>query len=180
MSSVDWLVSMFLFSSRSLISNNDNSLSVPRVKSNTGQAQEVFTLAPRLFGTTSCCPSVQPFQLLPSRNTSRHIFWLDLCPVDTSTPDGLLILWNCFLNFAVEHWFSCSATEPGFAGDIGAIEVCLIDWLNDRGSVAYLSSALNSLLITVCSTLFQNTNINVSQAHQRIWRDPDVLLLCFG
>ena len=31
----------------------------------------------------------------------------------------------------VEHWFGCRATEPGFAGDIGAIEVWLIDWLID-------------------------------------------------
>ena len=34
---------------------------------------------------------------------------------------------NCFLGLAMEHWFVCVATEPGFAGDIGAIEV----WLND-------------------------------------------------
>ena len=32
---------------------------------------------------------------------------------------------------AVEHWFGCRATEPSFAGDIGAIEVWLIDWLID-------------------------------------------------
>ena len=30
--------------------------------------------------------------------------------------------------FAVEHWFSCRTTEPGFAGHIDAIEVWLIDW----------------------------------------------------
>ena len=40
---------------------------------------------------------------------------------------GLLMLRNCFLYFAVEHCFGCHATEPGFAGDIGAIEVRLID-----------------------------------------------------
>ena len=40
---------------------------------------------------------------------------------------------NCFLDFAVEHWFGCRATGPGFAGDIGAIEVWLIDWLIDAG-----------------------------------------------
>ena len=34
-----------------------------------------------------------------------------------------------FLEFAVEHWFGCRATGPGFTGDIGAIEVWLIDWL---------------------------------------------------
>ena len=41
------------------------------------------------------------------------------------------MLRNCFLDFAVEHWFGCRTTEPGFAGDIGAIEVWLIDWLID-------------------------------------------------
>ena len=54
--------------------------------------------------------------------------WFGLSPIDTVTPHGLLTLRNCFLDFAVEHWFGCRATEPGFAGDIGAIEVWLIDW----------------------------------------------------
>ena len=35
----------------------------------------------------------------------------------------LYVFWNCFLDFAVEHGFGCRATEPGFAEDIGAIEV---------------------------------------------------------
>ena len=35
--------------------------------------------------------------------------------------------WQDF-DFAVGHWFGCRATESGFAGDIGAIEVWLIDW----------------------------------------------------
>ena len=39
------------------------------------------------------------------------------------------LLRNCFLDFAVEHWFGCRATEPGFGGEIGTIEVWLIDWL---------------------------------------------------
>ena len=56
---------------RSLRSNNDNSLSVPRVK--TKLVLELFTLVPRLFGTTSRCLSIQPLQLLPSRNIWRHI-----------------------------------------------------------------------------------------------------------
>ena len=54
-----------------------------------------------------------------------------LSPMDVVTPHGLLMLRNCFLDFAVEHWFGCRATESGFAGDIGAIEVWLIDWLID-------------------------------------------------
>ena len=53
--------------------------------------------------------------------------WLGLSPIDTSTPNDLLMLWNCFIYFAVGH--RCCATEPGFAEDIGAIEIWLIDWL---------------------------------------------------
>ena len=34
--------------------------------------QDLFTLVPRLFGTTSCCLSVQPFQLLPLGNIWTH------------------------------------------------------------------------------------------------------------
>ena len=37
------------------------------------------------------------------------------------------MLWNCFLDFAVEHWLGCRATELGFAENIGTIEVLLID-----------------------------------------------------
>ena len=37
------------------------------------QVQELFTLVPHLFGTTSRCLSIQPFQLLPLRNIWRHI-----------------------------------------------------------------------------------------------------------
>ena len=116
--------------SRSLRSNNANSLSVPRVKTNTGARG--FTLVPHLFGTTCRCLSVQPFQLLPSRNVWRHTsLWLGLSPVDTGMPDGLLMLRNCFLEFAIKHWFGCRTTEPGFAEDIGAIEIWLTDWLID-------------------------------------------------
>ena len=42
-----------------------------------------------------------------------------------------VMLQSCFIDFAVEHRFSCCANEPGFAGDIGAIEIWLIDWLID-------------------------------------------------
>ena len=93
------------------------------------QAQELSTLVPRLLGTTSHCLSVQPYQLLRSRNIWRHIFdWLGLSPLGIGTPDSPLIPWNCFINFAIEHWFGCCDTEPGLVGDIGAIEIWLIDW----------------------------------------------------
>ena len=41
----------------------------------------------------------------------------------------LTMLQNCFSDFAVEYQFDCCATESSFAGDIGAIEIWLIDWL---------------------------------------------------
>ena len=39
-----------------------------------------------------------------------------------------MMLRNCFLDFAVKHWFGCHATEPGIAGEIGGIEI----WLTDQ------------------------------------------------
>ena len=56
--------------------------------------------------------------------------WYDigLSPVDTGVPYCLLMLRNDFNDFAFEHWSGCCATEPGYAGDIGAIEIWLIDW----------------------------------------------------
>ena len=37
------------------------------------QVQQLFTLVPHLFGTTSRCRSIQPFHLLSVRNIWRHI-----------------------------------------------------------------------------------------------------------
>ena len=61
-----------------------------------------------------------PLDCLP-----KHIP-LGLSPIVAVTPHGLLMLRNYLIDFAVEHWFGCHATESGFAGDIGAIEVWLI------------------------------------------------------
>ena len=67
-------------------------------------------------------------------NFKKHLkthLWLGLSPIDTNTPDGLLMLWNCFNDFAVGHLFGCHSTETGFAGHIGTIECnWLIDWLH--------------------------------------------------
>ena len=56
--------------SRSLGSNNDNSLSVSRVKTNTG-VRAFHSCAPSLWNNLPL--SLQPVQFLPSRNISRHI-----------------------------------------------------------------------------------------------------------
>ena len=55
---------------------------------------------------------------------------------------GLLMLRNYFLDFAVEHWLGCRATEPGFAGDIGAIEVWLMTY---SVSVPFLDHIISAL-----------------------------------
>ena len=57
--------------SHSLRSNNNNSLSVPMVKTNTGA--RAFHFRALSLGTTSCCLSVQSIQLLPLWNIWRHI-----------------------------------------------------------------------------------------------------------
>ena len=93
------------------------------------QAQELFTLVPHLFGTTSCCLSVKLFQLLPSRNIWRNISltWPfphrhrhDQCPVDVTE---LFLRFWCWTLIRL----SC-ATESGFAWDMSAIEFWLIEY----------------------------------------------------
>ena len=82
------------------------------------------------FNVWNHCLSVATFK----KYLKTHLLDLAFPPIDTVTPHGLFMLRNCVLDFAVEHWFGCRATEPGFAGDIGAIEVWLIDWLSDTVS----------------------------------------------
>ena len=53
-------------------------------------------------------------------------FTFGLSPIDTGMPDCPLMLRDCFFDFAIEHWFGCCSTEPGFARDIGAIEIWIV------------------------------------------------------
>ena len=114
--------------SRSLRLNNNNSLSVPRVKTNTG-ARAFHSCVPSLWNNLPVSFRFSHFSCYLSETSEDTSLWLGFSPIDAVTPHGLLMLQNCFLDFAVEHWFGCRATEPGFAGDIGAIEVLLIAWL---------------------------------------------------
>ena len=57
---------------RSLRSSKGINLSVPR--SRLTQVQELFTLVPRLSGTTCCCLPFQPFHSLPSERMKTHFF----------------------------------------------------------------------------------------------------------
>ena len=91
---------------------------------------ELFTLVPvSLEQPPAVCP-FSHFSCYLQETSEDTSLWLGLSPIVTVTPHGLLILWNCLIDFAVQHWFSCCATESGgFAGDFGEIEVWLIDWL---------------------------------------------------
>ena len=104
--------------SHSPISNQEVTLSVSRVKINTG-ARAFCCRAPSLRNY----PSVWPPRLKPSGNVSKHVSLTWLCPQSPFIADGPLMLRNCFIDFAVEHQFSCCAREPGYAGDTGAIEI---------------------------------------------------------
>ena len=46
------------------------------------------------------------------------------------------MLQNCFINFAVDHQFGCWPTNPGFAWDIGAIQIWLVDLQEEAYSTA--------------------------------------------
>ena len=50
-------------------------------------------------------------------------FQLDLPPLDTGVPNGLLMLRTSLNDFVFEQQSGCCATERGYAGDIGAIEI---------------------------------------------------------
>ena len=54
---------------------------------------ELFTLVPRLFGTTSHCLSIQPFQLLPLRNIWRHISLIWPSPPPPYIPSLAMAFW---------------------------------------------------------------------------------------
>ena len=110
--------------SRSLRSSRGITLSVPRIRTNTG-ASPFSSCTPSLWNNLplSVCSAT-------SIATFRRRLKTYLCdlassppPVDTGVPNGLLMLRNDFNDFAFEHRSGCCATEPGYAGDIGAIEI---------------------------------------------------------
>ena len=100
----------------------------------------LLALVPLLFGPVCHYQSVHPLQFPPSGNVSRQIFLTWPFLIDIGMPDDLLTLWNCFIDFAVENWCGCRANEPGYAGDIGIIEIWLIDWWIDWNDKVTISS----------------------------------------
>ena len=121
--------------SRSLRSNRGITLSIPRIKTNTG-AMAFISCAPSLWNnlplSVRSATSVATFR----RRLKTYLFDLALFPVDTGVPYCLLMLRNSLKDFAFEHRSGCCATESGYAGDIGAIEIWLIDWLKTKSTGA--------------------------------------------
>ena len=72
--------------SRSLRLNNDNSLSVPRVKTNTG-ARAFHSCAPSLWNNL-------PLFVYSANSVEDTSLLLGLSPIDTSMPDSLLMLFQ--------------------------------------------------------------------------------------
>ena len=93
--------------------------------------EEHFTLAPLPFETASRYrpPSHLNCMLHEiSQNASLALGLSTIYTIYTSMSNGPMMLRNCFIDFAHGPRFGCCATEPGYAGDIGAIEIRLIDF----------------------------------------------------
>ena len=101
----------------------------PSLGSRPTLAQGPSAHVPLLFGTTFHYLSVQPPRCHLQKTSQNIPFRLGLPPVDTGVPNSLLMLRNSLKDLAFEHRSGCCATEPGYAGDIGAIDIWLIDWL---------------------------------------------------
>ena len=79
--------------------SNDNSLSVPMVNINTG-ARPFHFCAPSLWSNLPL--SVHSAMSVLQETSEGTSLWLDLSPMDTDMPDGMLMLRNCFYDFVVE------------------------------------------------------------------------------
>ena len=127
--------------SRSLRSNRGITLSIPRIKTNTG-ARAFSSCAPSLWNNLPLSVRSATFGCHLQKTSQNIPFRLGLPPVDTGVPYCLLMLRNDFNDFAFEHRSGCCTSEPGYAGDIGAIEIWLINWLTDWMSFCHLRQAV--------------------------------------
>ena len=70
--------------------------------------------------------SFNDFVLEHRSGLKTYLFDLAFPPVGTVVPIGLLMLQNSFNDFVLEHRSGRCTTEPGYTGDIGAIEFYLL------------------------------------------------------
>ena len=97
------------------------------------------------------------------KHLKTHLFELAFFP-DTSMPNGPLMLQNCFFNFTVEHQFGCHTTQPGYAGDIGAIEIWLIHWLIDVATTLVFSHSNSHISCTFVNFAARSSNRWVTES----------------
>ena len=114
-----FLIAIFL-PSRSLRSNRGITLTIPRIRTNTG-ARAFSSCAPSLWDNLP--PSVRSATSVATFRRRLETYQLGLPLVDTGVPNGLLMLRNSLNDFVFEHRSGCCATEFGYAGDISAIEI---------------------------------------------------------
>ena len=84
-----------------LRSSKGISLSVPRVKTNTGT--RAFHFCPVSSEQPPAVCLFSHFSCYLQETSEDTSLSLSLSPLDTSTPDSPLMPWNCFIDFAVEH-----------------------------------------------------------------------------
>ena len=107
---------------RWLRSSNGTSLSVPRVETDAdGRAFYSYSLSLWNSLPLSVCCNLQE----ASQNTSLR---LSLFARDTSTPDGALMLWNCFVNVAVEPHSAITPLSLAMPAILPLYKFDLIDW----------------------------------------------------
>ena len=146
-------------------------LSIPRIRTNTG-ARAFSSCAPSLWSnlplSVRSATSVATFRRRPNLPLRLSL----PVPVDTGVSNGLLMLPNSLDDFVFEHQSVCCTTEPGYAGDIGAIEIWLIDWFIDGSWQLQFKDLLSSC--TLWSTMVR-WNVQVSNCGEvirnRIWRE---------
>ena len=109
-----------LLPSRSLRTNKDQSVS-PYCRDQHGCKSFSFLCTITLEEPPAVCP-FNHFNCYLQETSEDTSLWFGISP----TGNGIDVR-NCFLDFAVEHWFGCRATVPGFKGNIGAIEIWLIN-----------------------------------------------------
>ena len=79
------------------------SLTVPRVKTNTGARALSLLYCVSLEQPATVCP-FSHFSCYLQETSADIYLWLGLSPLDTGTPDSPLMPWNCFIDSAIGPW----------------------------------------------------------------------------
>ena len=106
------------------------SLSVSRVMINTGTSA-FHSCTSSLWNHHTISVRSATSTIIFRKHLKMHLF--DLVFLQRHQHTQWPIVTKLLSRVAVGHWFGCHTTEPRYIGDIGAIEIWLIDWLNQCG-----------------------------------------------